>query len=335
MKKIAFTGFVAVVIALTVMSCQKTENLKLSPNSQNLKMVEANDSAHDDCGGGESHDSGGGSTTLEICGTYTADLKAGQNINVGTITIQNNAESVFVTYTTTGEWRIESTHLYAGHKGEAPTNNSGNPKVGLFPIHDTFDPMIQTVTYEVPVENMRKCLIVAAHAEVSKVENGKIIDSQTAWGAGTRFVEKGNWATYIEYCPSLCPIIIDGKCYVKSVGWTDGTLYAPQSKCWGTYVTYSPGLTDDLIADDTEVAGTVHFSAINDGEVTITININEGYIANSDVKFTKIQGYDVAPTTKPHPPNFTTFQGKSLVVTVPAYNFYGVHLNLLRNVPCN
>jgi hypothetical protein len=100
-------------------------------------------------------------------------------------------------------------------------------------------------------------------------------------------------------------------------------------------VTYSEGLTSNLIADDTEVAGTVHFSAITNDEVKITISLNEGYIVDSNVKFTKIEGYNVAPTTKPHPPNFTTYQGKSLVVTVPAFNFYGVHLNLLRNVPCN
>lgn len=335
MKRIAFTGLVAITIALTVVSCQKTEKLNLSTNNQNLKVEEAHDTTHNDCGDEESHDPGGNGNTLDICNSITTELIAGQNIRVGTITIENNSDNLVVTYTTTGGWMIESTHLYAGHKGEAPTNNTGNPQVGLFPVYDTFDPMTNTVTYEIPVENMRKCLIVAAHADVSKVVNGEIVDSQTAWGEGTRFTEKGNWATYTEYCPELCPIIIGDLCYVKSIGWTDGTLYAPQSNCWGTYVTYSAGLTADLIADDTEVAGTVHFSAITNGEVTITISLNEGYIQNSDVKFTKIQGYDAAPTTKPHPLNFTTYQGKSLIVTVPAYNFYGVHLNLLRNVPCD
>lgn len=317
MKKIAFTGLVAAIIALTVISCQKTEKLNPISNPSGLKTVAVI------------------GTTPDVCGSYTTTLIAGQNISAGTVTVSNDEETTFVTFTTTNGWMIESTHLYVGSYEEIPTNNAGNPKVGLFPTQETFDPMTNTVTYEYPLESVHHCFIVAAHAEVLKIANGVIVDSQTAWGDGTRFIEKGNWAAYFEYCPGICRIVIDGACYEKSVGWTDGTLYAPQSKCWGTYVTYSAGGFANLIADNSEVAGTVYFSAVNDGQVTITISLNEGYIQNNDVKFTKIQGYDIAPTNKPRPPDFTTYQGKSLVVTVPAYNFYGVHLNLLRHVSCD
>ncbi len=307
---------VAGLIALAIISCQKTEKLNPASADANSKIATILD------------------TMEEICSSYTADLLAGQNILVGTISVSNNSESLFVTYTTTGDWKIESIHLFAGKKDEAPTTKSGNPVVGQFPIQESFSSLVNTVTYEIPVENIRHCLIVAAHADVVQVVDGKITDRQTAWGAGKRFVDKGNWATYIEYCPGTCPITIGDLCYEKSIGWTDGTLYAPQSKCWATYVTYSPGITADLIADNTEVAGTVHFSAMNGSDITITITLNTGYIPNGAVQFTKIQGYADAPTSKPHPPDFTTYKGKSLVVTVPYYPYYGVHLDMLREVPC-
>ncbi len=312
MKKMIFMGLGVAIMALTIVSCEKTAKLNPSTDSTLSKSV----------------------TSPTVCASYTADLMAGQTIKVGSVTVENDAETLFVTYTTTDGWMIECNHLYVGSLENAPVNKTGNPQLGHFPINQCFDPMVNTVTYEIPLSSLGNCFIVAAQAEVSQIVDGQIVDSQTAWGAGTPFVDKGNWATYFEYCPELCQtkLEIGDVCYEKSIAWAGSILFVDQG-CWATYVEYQEGSVT-LYANQTEEAGTVSFSAVTNDMVTITISLNADWILNDQVQGVKIQGYDVAPTTKPFPPSFTTYKGQDLIVTVPAYNFYAIHLDLLQVVPC-
>jgi hypothetical protein len=122
--------------------------------------------------------------------------------------------------------------------------------------------------------------------------------TETAWAAGSRYVTQGNWATYTPYA--------------------EGTV--------------------DLIAGQNFEAGSVSFSAVADGVVTISINFNEGWgldVAQSEG--VKIQGYSVEPSGNPAPGSFTSYKGNSLVVSVPAANFYGVHVDTAytgSELPC-
>lgn len=121
---------------------------------------------------------------------------------------------------------------------------------------------------------------------------------ETAWAAGTRYVRRGNWATYTPYGGEE-----------KTV-----TLYAGQ----------------------TMEAGTVKFSAPNNGNVTITITLNEGWRLDPDEKEpVKVQGYNsTPPPVNPSPGLFTTYKGSALSFTVPQFSFYGVHVDVEREVPC-
>jgi hypothetical protein len=113
---------------------------------------------------------------------------------------------------------------------------------------------------------------------------------ETAWAAGSRYVNRGNWATYTPYV-------------------ADSTVI--------------------LYAGQTMEAGTVHFSAVDgDGNILITITLNAGWQLEDVYESVKIQGYNTAPSGNPAPGLFTTYKGEELSVTVPAYNFYGVHLNV-------
>ena len=113
---------------------------------------------------------------------------------------------------------------------------------------------------------------------------------ETAWAFGPRYVERGNWATYTPY-----------------VANSTVTLYAGQNM----------------------PAGTVHFSAVSGGMVTITITLNEGWRLEDVMDPVKVQGYASTPPAKnPAPGLFTTYKGSLLVFNVPAYDFYGVHLNV-------
>jgi len=130
---------------------------------------------------------------------------------------------------------------------------------------------------------------------------------ETAWAAGTRYVTKGNWATYTGYAAG------------KSV-----TLYAGQ--------TYK--------------AGTVDFSAPADGKVTITITLNDGFrfalnptevdgVYKNNVK---VQDYaTVPPAVNPAPGLFYWHQvatASPTTIEVPLNKFYGVHVDVERKIPC-
>jgi hypothetical protein len=122
---------------------------------------------------------------------------------------------------------------------------------------------------------------------------------ETAWSAGTRYVTRGNWATWTPYVVSEEPVI----------------LYAGQ----------------------TEVAGGVKFSVAWSEDdvdyVTITIKLEsgwrlkeiEGEIVDEAVK---VQGYASAPKSNPSPGSFTYYKGTELSFDVEKANIYGIHLDV-------
>jgi len=134
---------------------------------------------------------------------------------------------------------------------------------------------------------------------------------ETAWAFGDRYVKKGNWATYTAYAG-----------VEKSV-----VLYAGQ----------------------TMDAGDVYFSAPVAGVVTITIELNAGWrfalnpvgedngipIFDNNIK---VQSYDSKPDAKnPSPGLFqwkTFADGQFGQIDVPDAAYYGVHVDVEREVPC-
>ena len=121
---------------------------------------------------------------------------------------------------------------------------------------------------------------------------------ETAWAAGSRYVRQGNWATYTPYVPDS-PV----------------TLFAGQ----------------------TLEAGTVSFSTPVDGMIDITISLNLGWrfaIVDENVK---VQDYATVPSGSPNPGGFAhkaTASENPFTITVPANEFYGVHVDVERSVPC-
>ena len=124
-------------------------------------------------------------------------------------------------------------------------------------------------------------------------EKEKVCQEETAWAAGSRYVSRGNWATYTPY---------NGE--AKSV-----TLFAGQ----------------------TMQAGSVHFSAPMDGKVTITIELNTGWEFQDVSENVKIQDYEFAPSGNPSPGLFDHkgfASGSPFSIEVPYNNFYGVHVDV-------
>lgn len=132
------------------------------------------------------------STDNEVC--LTTNLIAGQHHIAGTVTVENDGESLIITYTTNGDWTIEATHLSIGgcNDGTIPTTGSGNPKVGNFEYHSTHTDGVNIVTYTISLDTVLDEFCFAAHAEVQGPTGG-----ETAWAEGTEF--PGNsWAMYVE-----------------------------------------------------------------------------------------------------------------------------------------
>ena len=122
--------------------------------------------------------------------------------------------------------------------------------------------------------------------------------------------------------------------WVGETAWASGPRYVTRGN-WATYTPYEAGSTVPIYAGRTIHVGNADFSAVVAGEVTITITLfdgvrleldEDGFIVEEAVK---IQGYDAPPpAANPAPGRFTTYKGTDLIVTVPAFNYYGIHLNV-------
>ncbi len=122
------------------------------------------------------------------------------------------------------------------------------------------------------------------------------------------------------------------KCYQDDSAWGAGQRYVLRGN-WATYTTYSAGSTVKIYAGQNKYAGNATLSQITNGNVTITITLNEGWSLQAVSNPVKVQGYTVAPTGNPSPGRFAS-KGSSLTVTVPFANFYGIHLDVRQSVEC-
>lgn len=149
-----------------------------------------------------------GSASLYCSGIVSVDLLAGQNIQMGTLSFANDAENLYVTYSTNPDWYMSEVHLYVGSLALAPKSGGGTPSPGRFPIKSTFSvsTLSQDVTYTIPISSINVSnFIIAAHASVLRVDvDGDVIAKETAWASGTRFTSNKNWATYTAGVVSGC-----------------------------------------------------------------------------------------------------------------------------------
>ena len=150
----------------------------------------------------------------EICGTISENiLYAGQTINSGSINIYNTRTELCVEYQTTQPWYLIETHLHLANSEEnIPQNRKGNPKIGNFDYGNNELPNGETdIKYCFNLDNNQhffdnQCTYIGAHAVVGSDLDGDYIadNMETAWGSGTKFVDRGSWATYTQYCLQEC-----------------------------------------------------------------------------------------------------------------------------------
>ena len=146
----------------------------------------------------------------EIVTCAETDLIAGQHYVAGQIYVTADESTVYITYSTDNGWVIDATHLFAGVCDDIPQNRAGNPRIGVFDHATTHSDGVNEVTYALDIEFFEECFCVAAHAEVSLLdENGNVIQAETAWGEGTSF-DGNSWAMYSDFCLNGCTENDDG-----------------------------------------------------------------------------------------------------------------------------
>lgn len=268
-------------------------------------------------------------TASTICGgEITYELKAGQNTDIGSVIVSNDETNLYVKYVTDAPWELREAHLFVGSSlfterrppGQAPYKWSG---------------MGREHTFTVPLSELlggvqcRATVYLQAHASVVKVENGEVVQSETAYGGDITEAGGGSWYGNIEYTIQCC-VEEPPVCYAtqEETAWAAGSRYVTRGN-WATYTPYAEGSVQ-IFAGQTIPVGSAYFSSVVDGKVTITITLTDGWALNSGGETVKIQGYDAAPSGNPAPGQFTTYKGTDLTVTVDAFNFYGIHLDVAK-----
>jgi len=117
-------------------------------------------------------------------------------------------------------------------------------------------------------------------------------------------------------------------------GWAAGTRYVSKGN-WATYTPYAAGSTVKLFAGQTIEAGSVTFSVPDsDNKVTITITLKPGWFFDNVPENVKIQDYATTPPSRNPSPGQFAWKGYaslcSFSMRVPANKFYGVHVDLWR-----
>jgi hypothetical protein len=142
--------------------------------------------------------------------------------------------------------------------------------------------------------------------------------------------------SHVSFCLCYEP---DATCWKGETAWAAGHRYVSRGN-WATYTAYVPDGTVTLFAGQAMNAGTVHFAPVGGNVVAITITLNPHwrFADGPGVENVKIQDYAAAPdATNPNPGGFTwKFYATESPFTayVPLNNFYGVHVDVERAIPC-
>lgn len=226
------------------------------------------------CAAETASDVGGAAAELvQLQGASCVALLAGQTIPAGTVCSTVEGDDLVVEYRTADGWELTEAHLWSGLSlGDLPQTRSGNPQIGLFPYHSGAIAGATSQVFRIPLArfgldaDQTVCdpvtAFVVAHAAVRKPLAKGGYRSESAFGEGTRLVNRGSWATWFSLvltCTDDAPetgtcgaawALFGGlaACFPDSElvetdrsGWTNGpipvgyhlaTLYANPDGCW-------------------------------------------------------------------------------------------------------
>ncbi|MBA7575496.1 hypothetical protein ES708_17326 [subsurface metagenome] len=184
MKKLLYLIVVVLILGLVLTGCSLLSNVGQVPTNEQSGITYLTKHTADD--------------------PQVTDLLAGQTIDVGDMKVWNDVNNLYVKYViTASDWCLTETHLHvADELSQIPQTKKGNPILGRFDYKDEYDCVTESYLYTIPLDldwEPGETLFIATHAVVQKQIDDDSIQEETAWGKGTRFVDKGNWGMYFEY----------------------------------------------------------------------------------------------------------------------------------------
>jgi len=160
--------------------------------------------------------SASGSSNLDaayMCGfAVSAPLTAGQSIDAGSMTIQNDPDNVYVTYNTSGDWKLSEVHLSidCNTNGDCTQAKSSDLAPGKFPYKMVFTAgtadLPTSYTFTIPRSTLGtcSCFCIYPHAVVVRTSGASIAETQTAWGGYVSQITNGKWYGGTNYCLQEC-----------------------------------------------------------------------------------------------------------------------------------
>jgi len=130
----------------------------------------------------------------------TIDLIAGQHIDSGDIEITNDGDNLIISISTQDGWSLSESHVSVeASEEDIPQTKKGNPKPGQFEYSESHEPNVTTFEYVIPISELPEDLTIAVHTVVQQIVDDEVVEEETAWAEGDRFVQKGNWGMYTSY----------------------------------------------------------------------------------------------------------------------------------------
>ncbi len=279
------------------MACQKTELTSYEENNKDAgttKVVKVKDFNY--CGD-------------PLVATLT---NSDETVVVGTVTVGNDENSLYVTYELTGDYWIDDAALYVGPADDVPGTLYGNGTGSFSPWNFPYKYFpwnpVQTKTFVVDLSTLEDCFLVVAYAYVQDVSTG---DYYFIFG-------KNNNKTpgfYFDYCKQSCeePTCETAFAYgydlahcfseygFNNWGWTNGELTP------GTYDFELWAGAGQCDLSKGTLVGTLNIDY--DGSIaTVTYSMDAGftldethlYIGNEPLPKKKNGQYTVAPGQYPY-----------------------------------
>jgi hypothetical protein len=203
----------------------------------------------------------------DTCKSRTFALVAGQHTVVGTVVVANDANFLYVTYNTIGDWDLGEVHLYV-----LDTEPAERLSPGLAPYKSgTLSNGTQSYTFMIPFSEDLVCgssIWLQAHASVK---------TETAYGGIIVDPDQGSWYGKIPYLIECCEppvecdmkasvVVTDVKCYGASTGKVDLTVTG--GKAPFTFIWSNGAVTEDL---DNVAAGTYSVDIYDADQCTASV----------------------------------------------------------------
>ncbi len=268
-------------------------------------------------------------------GNYV-DLMAGQHTNVGKVSFTevksdpaDEFDGLQVCYEVVPGWELVEVHFEIAETLQGiPYNKGGNPVIGHFTYSFQASELGANGCFVVPYGENLVCggsYVVAAHAVVMNSATGS---TETAWGKGTRFNNKGSWAMYFGVALDCTDDETDNEPNCEENTAWGGSSEGDGSAWWYYYDTQN-GDNQPIYAGQKLITG----ASVSYDNGVLTIDLGDNMTLQNDLQAVKIQGYNEIPDSRPAAGRFETYKGTSsetvINIAVSGFRYYAIHLDVV------